>query len=107
MEYRINNFRNLKCYQRSLELYKSIVDKNLYIYEEAQNIRYGLTKIMTYLAKSTGDGLYINSVKEDLRKSIQWADYTIRFLNYEDKLEVIIIKKMICGLKKKIEEKQL
>ena len=48
---------------------------------------------MTYLAKSIGDGFYINSVKEDLRKVIDWSDYTIRFLSYEDKLEGIIIKK--------------
>lgn len=105
MEYRINTFRNLKCYERSLKLYKNIVDNDSYSYEEAQNIRLGLIKVMSYLAKSTGDGLYINSVKEDLRKSIEWADYTIRFLKYEDKLEVIIIKKMICGLKRKMEEK--
>lgn len=105
MEYRINTFRNLKCYERPLKLYKNIVDNDSYSYEEAQNIRLGLIKVMSYLAKSTGDGLYINSVKEDLRKSIEWADYTIRFLKYEDKLEVIIIKKMICGLKRKMEEK--
>lgn len=105
MEYRINNFRNLKCYERSLRVYKNIVEKDSYNYEEAQNIRYGLTKVMSYLAKSTGDGLYINSVKEDLRKAMEWSDYTVKFLNYEDRLEVLIIKKMICGLKKKIGEK--
>lgn len=107
MKYRINNFRNLKCYERSLKLYKNIVDNDLYSYEDAQNIRYGLTKIMTYLAKSTGDGLYIKSVKEDLRKAINWSDYTIRFLSYEDRIEGIIIKKMICGLKRKMAEEQL
>lgn len=101
MKYRINNFRYLKCYERSLKLYKDIVDKNLYNYENAQNIRYGLVKIMTYLAKSTGDGLYINSVREDLRRAIKWADYTIKFLDYEDKLEVIVIKKMIVALRQR------
>ncbi|WP_460292787.1 hypothetical protein [Clostridium tertium] len=101
MKYRINNFRNLKCYERSLRVYKNIVEKDSYNYEEAQNIRYGLAKVMTYLAKSTGDGLYINSVKEDLRRAIKWSDYTIRFLNYEDKLEVIVIKRMIVALRKR------
>ena len=94
MKYRINNFRNLKCYERSLKLYKNIVDNDLYSYEDAQNI-------------STGDGLYIKSVKEDLRKAINWSDYTIRFLSYEDRIEGIIIKKMICGLKRKMAEEQL
>lgn len=101
MKYRINNFRNLKCYERSLRLYKNIVEKDYYNYEEAQNIRYGLAKVMTYLAKSTGDGLYINSVKEDLRRATKWTNYTIEFLNYEDKLEIIIIRKMIVALRKR------
>lgn len=84
-----------------MKLYKDIVDKDLYNYEDAQNIRYGLVKIMTYLAKSTGDGLYINSVRENLRRAIKWADYTIKFLDYEDKLEVIVIKKMIVALRQR------
>lgn len=66
---------------------------DLYGYENLKNIRYGLTKIMIHLAKSTDDGLYINSVKEYLIRAIKCVDYTIKFSDFEDKLEVIVIKK--------------
>lgn len=107
MKYKVNNFRNLKCYQRLLCLYKKILLEDKYSYDEAKKILEGICNVMRYLAKSTGDELYINSVINDLRNAIRWIEYTIPLLSYEDRMDMVITKKMIYSLKKSVEEKKI
>lgn len=104
MKYRVNNFRKLKCYQFSLELYAKIINEKKGMHEEALKIRYGLVKVMSYLAKSTGDILYAKAVIYDLKKAIKWIDYSLEYIDAKYRDELIRIKKMVLGLKKKVEE---
>lgn len=103
--YIVKDFRSLIVYKRTLELYKVATTNEDYDEADRVKIKKVISRIAQYIAKSTGDCLYLNSVIYDLNKALKWTYEADKLLKVKgEKNELLQIKKMIFGLKKKMEE---
>jgi len=103
--YFVKDFRNLIVYKRTLELYKITTTNDEYDEANRFKVKKAISKIAQYIAKSVGDCLYINSAIYDLNKALKWIYEAEKLLKTkEEKNELLQIRKMIFGLKKKMEE---
>lgn len=103
--YSVKDFRGLIIYKRTLELYKVATTNEDYDEADRFKIKKAISRIAQYIAKSTGDCLYLNAVIYDLNKALKWTYEADKLLKTKvEKNELIQIRKMIFGLKKKMEE---
>jgi len=103
--YSVKDFRSLIVYKRTLQLYKVATTNEEYDEANRFKIKKAISKIAQYIAKSTGDCLYINSLIYDINKALKWTYEADKLLKTKgEKNELSQIRKMIFGLRKKMEE---
>lgn len=103
--YSVKDFRSLIIYKRTLQLYREATTNEYYDEADRFKIKKAISKIAQYIAKSTGDCLYLNSVIHDLNKALKWTYEADKLLKTKgEKNELTQIRRMIFGLKKKMEE---
>lgn len=103
--YSVKDFRSLIIYKRTLELYKVATTNDEYDEANVFKIKKAISRIAQYIAKSTGDCLYLNAVIYDLNKALKWTYEADKLLKTKvEKNELAQIRRMIFGLKKKMEE---
>jgi hypothetical protein len=103
--YFVKDFRSLIVYKRTLQLYKIATTNEDYDEADRFKMKKAISRIAQYIAKSTGDCLYVNFIIYDLNKALKWTYEADKLLkNKVEKNELSQIRKMIFGLKKKMEE---
>lgn len=104
MKYVVKDQRTLIVYKKTLELYKSTInDGKVYNIINLTKLKRSIIKIIGYIARSTGDCLYPNRVMYDIEKAIKWTYKTEVYLEGRHNKEILEIRKILYGLKKKVE----
>lgn len=105
-------FRDLIPYKKAINLLKEILKEDLKR-RDIEDIRFSITKICGYIAKSEGSALYPNDRKKYLNKVLKWTsilDKKIREIDLKEykkkqyRSEILQIRKILISLRNKLEE---